>query len=74
MKTNTQSEQQIARSATRIAGCMFEEAEGSLVERLEQVINFQNLGSDGDLSDKDRDHLRMLLAAVCEITHEPRKG
>lgn len=68
MKTLTRDEQQIARVATLIAGCMFEEFDGSLEERLEQAIEFENLGTDGDLSDTDRDRLRLLLDATTGIT------
>lgn len=68
MTTLTRDEQQIARVATLIAGCIFEEFEGSLADRLEQAIEFENLGSDGDLSNTDRDRLRLLLDAATGIT------
>jgi hypothetical protein len=54
--------QTIESRAQAIAGCIFEEAEGTLVERLQECIDWQNLGTDGDLSDDDRAQLRELLA------------
>lgn len=70
MTTMTRDEAQIATAATQIAGCIFSDAEGTLTERLEQSIEFENLGSDGDLSSDDRNRLRLLLDAATGITSD----
>jgi hypothetical protein len=54
----------ITQVATKIAGCIFEEADGTLADRLSHAIEWQNRGIDGDLSHGDRESLRLLLNAV----------
>ena len=70
MVTMTRDEQQITRAARTIAGCIFDEFEGTLESRIEQAIEFENLGTDGDLSETDRDRLRLLLDAATGITSD----
>lgn len=55
--------QVITTAAQQIAGCIFDDATGTLAERIQACIDHENLGTDGDLTSADRDALRVLLAA-----------
>ena len=66
--STTAEEQEIAREATRISGAVFEDAEGTIAERLEQAIDWRNQGTDCDIDSEDRNRLRLLLDAVTGIT------
>lgn len=54
----------IARAASEIAGAAFDDAEGTLAERLRKAMEHKNLGTDGDLTAEDRDALGLLLEAL----------
>ena len=60
----------LSQAASQIAGEIFDNAAGSLEERLEAAIRWRNLGTDGDLSADDRDGLRLLLDAATGITSD----
>lgn len=71
--TNTTytDEQKIAAAAALIAGSIFEDAEGdTLEENIEYCLNWKNLGTDCDLSNSDKDGLRLLLDAATGITSD----
>ena len=70
MTTAVRDEQQIARAATLIAGNIFEDATGDLEARLNQAIQWQNQGTDSDMSDADRDCLRLLMDEATGITSD----
>lgn len=57
--------QSIASAARFIAGCIFEDCEETtLVGRLEYCLKWRNYGTDADLTQDDREGLRLLLDAV----------
>ena len=62
--------QKINRLASQIAGSVFDDAEGTLEERLEHAIEWKNLGTDCDICGDDRDRLRLLLDAATGITSD----
>jgi hypothetical protein len=69
--TTYSDEQKIASAAALLAGCIFEDAEGETLEaNLEYCIAWKNKGSDGDLTQSDRDGLRLLLNAATGITSD----
>jgi hypothetical protein len=71
--TNTTytDEQMIAATAAMLAGCIFEDAEGETLEaNIEYCLAWKNKGSDGDLTQSDRDGLRLLLDAATGITSD----
>jgi len=62
-------EQRIAQAAMAIAGCIFEDADRStLVAKLQHCCAWQNQGTDDDLTQADRDGLRLLLDAAAGIS------
>ena len=64
-KTMSNDNQSIALAAMTIAGCIFEDCEETtLVGRLEHCLAWKNHGTAGDLTQSDRDGLRLLLDAV----------
>ena len=70
MKGNAMNdEQRIAQAAMTIAGCIFEDAEQStLVAKLQHCCKWRNEGADNDLTQADRDGLRLLLDAAAGIS------
>jgi hypothetical protein len=50
--------------ACDIAGSVFSDAEGTMLEQLQAAIAHQNQGTADDLTPEDRQRLRDLLAAV----------
>ncbi len=48
------TEQQVAQAATRIAGSIFEDADGTVTDRLDAAIAWENRGTDADLTGADR--------------------
>ena len=63
-------EQNINRVASMIAGSVFDDAEGTLVDRLQYAIDWENLGTDCDLSGDDRNRLRLLHDAATGVTSD----
>lgn len=62
MSNNNES---IALAAMTIVGCIFEDCEETtLAGRLEYCLAWKNYGTAGDLTQSDRDGLRLLLDAV----------
>ena len=62
-------EQRIARAAMTIAGCIFEDADQStLAGKLQHCCAWRNQGTDDDLTQADRDGLRLLLDAAAGIS------
>ena len=58
-------EQRIAQAATTIAGCIFEDCDQpTLIAKLLHCCVWRNQGTDDDLTQADRDGLRLLLDAV----------
>lgn len=70
MKLISTETRAISQAASQIAGAIFDEAEGTLEERLEAAIARENLGTDSDLSSSDRDALKLLLDAATGITSD----
>ena len=69
--TTYTDEQQIAAAAALLAGCSFEDAGGETLEaNIEYCLALKNKGSDGDLTQSDRDGLRLLLDAATGITSD----
>ena len=70
MKGKTMNDKQrIARAAMTIAGCIFEDADQStLVAKLQHCCEWRNEGTDDDLTQADRDGLRLLLDAAINIS------
>ena len=61
-------EQRIAQAAMTIAGCIFEDCRvTALVGKLLHCCQWQNQGTDDDLTQADRDGLRLLLDAAAGI-------
>ena len=61
-------EQRIARAAMTIAGCIFEDADQStLAGKLQHCCAWRNQGTDSDLTQVDREGLRLLLNAAAGI-------
>ena len=61
-------EQRIAQAAMTIAGCIFEDCdEPTLVAKLRHCCQWRNQGTDDDLTQADRDGLRLLLDAAAGI-------
>jgi len=61
-------EQRIAQAAMTIAGCIFEDCdEPTLVAKLRHCCAWRNQGTDDDLTQADRDGLRLLLDAAAGI-------
>ena len=61
-------EQRIARAAVKIAGSIFEDCdESALRAKLIHCCTWQNQGTDDDLTQADRDGLRLLLDAAAGI-------
>jgi hypothetical protein len=59
------NEQRIAQAAITIAGCIFEDCDQpTLADKLLHCCRWQNQGTDDDLTQEDRDGLRLLLDAV----------
>jgi hypothetical protein len=65
-------EQRIAQAAMTIAGCIFEDCDQpALVDKLRHCCAWRNQGTDGDLTQADRESLQLLLdeaeaaAGVC---------
>jgi hypothetical protein len=50
--------------ACRIAGRIFGDSDGTLLEQMQAAIAGQNQGTDGDLTEQDCQRLRDLLASV----------
>jgi hypothetical protein len=62
-------EQRIAQAAMTIAGCIFEDCDQStLAGKLLHCCEWQNEGTDDDLTQADRDGLRLLLDAAAGIS------
>jgi len=62
-------EQRIARAAMTIAGCIFEDADQStLAGKLQHCCAWRNQGTDDDLTQADRDGLRLLLDAATGLS------
>jgi hypothetical protein len=62
-------EQRIAQAAMAIAGCIFEDCnETWLTAKLHVCIAWRNQGTDGGLTQADRDGLRLLLDAATDIS------
>jgi hypothetical protein len=58
-------EQRIARAAMTIAGSIFEDChEPTLVAKLQHCCAWRNQGTDDDLTQADREGLRLLLDAA----------
>jgi hypothetical protein len=58
-------EQRIAQAAMTIAGCIFEDCdEPTLVAKLRHCCQWRNQGTDDDLTQADREGLRLLLDAA----------
>ena len=58
-------EQRIARAAVKIAGSIFEDCDQStLAGKLQHCCEWRNQGTDDDLTQADRDRLRLLLDAA----------
>lgn len=64
----TTIESQVSIAAKQIAGSIFEDADGTLIERLESAIRHRNIGTDGDLTSEDRDALGLLLDVLTGAT------
>jgi len=65
-------EQRIAQAAMTIAGCIFEDCDQpTLIGKLRHCCKWRNQGTDGDLTQADRESLQLLLdeaeaaAGVC---------
>ena len=64
-KTMSSNNQSIASAAMTIAGCIFEDCEETtLVGKLEHCLAWKNYGTDDDLTQADREGLRLLLDAA----------
>ena len=62
-------EQRIAQTAMTIAGCIFEDChERRLIGKLLHCCEWRNQGTDDDLTQADRDGLRLLLDAAAGIS------
>ena len=62
------NEQRIAQAAMTIAGCIFEDCDQpTLVAKLIHCCTWRNQGTDSDLTQVDREGLRLLLNAVTGI-------
>ena len=58
-------EQRIARAAVKIAGSIFEDChQSTLVDKLRHCSTWRNQGTDDDLTQADREGLRLLLDAA----------
>jgi len=58
-------EQRIARAAVKIAGSIFEDCdESTLVAKLQHCCAWRNQGTEDDLTQADREGLRLLLDAA----------
>lgn len=58
-------EQRIAQAAMTIAGCIFEDADQTtLAGKLQHCCEWRNQGTDDDLTQADREGLRLLLDAA----------
>lgn len=66
----TATENSIAQAARQIAGAIFEDAEGTLEQRLEACVAWKNRGTDCDLSFSDRQKLELLYDAATGITSD----
>lgn len=62
--TLTETEKMISIAASKIAGACYDDAEGTLAERLATVRDIANLGSDGDLTQADRDAIDTLIGLL----------
>jgi len=61
-------EQRIAQAAMTIAGCIFEDChQSALRAKLIHCCTWRNQGTDSDLTQVDREGLRLLLNAVAGI-------
>lgn len=60
----------IAQAARQIAGSIFEDAEGTLEQRLEACVAWKNRGMDCDLSYSDRQKLELLYDVATGITSD----
>lgn len=58
----TTAQKTIEQRAADIAGAIWDDSNGTTAERLQACIDSPNLGTDGDLTDDDREQLRALLA------------
>lgn len=67
---DSEAMQRIELAARQIAGAGYEEATGSIEERLQAAIEWENMGTDGDLTNEDRIALRLLLDAATGITSD----
>ncbi len=62
-------EQRIAQAATAIAGCIFEDCDHTwLPAKLHFCLSWRNQGTVYDLTQADRDGLRLLLDAAIDIS------
>jgi hypothetical protein len=66
----TKTEQQIAAAARQIAGAIYDDATGTVEERLQLAIEWDNQGTDGDLTSEDRLALGLLMDALTGITSD----
>ena len=62
--TLTATEKMITTAASQIAGACYDDAEGTLAERLQSVHQMADLGSDGDLTQADRDAIATLIGLL----------
>jgi len=61
-------EQRIAQAAMTIAGCIFEDCDQpTLVTKLRHCCEWRNQGTDDDLTQEDREGLRLLLYAAIDL-------
>lgn len=60
----------ISAAASKIAGAIYDDATGTVDQRLEFCIGWKNQGSDGELTSEDRNALGLLLDALTGITSD----
>ncbi len=66
--------QEISRKASEIAGAAWDDRdrEGTLADQLRAVAEWRNLGTDGDLTEKDRRELRNLAEEAEKMTAQDK--
>lgn len=70
MTTITAIDRMISQAASQIAGAIYDDASGSIEQRIEAAIAHRNLGTDGDLTSEDRLALGLLLDALTGVTSD----
>lgn len=63
-------EHEVSRAAQAIAGAIYDDASGSVKDRIEACIDWCDKGTDGDLTSEDRAALALLLDCLTGITSD----